>query len=184
MSEALPFPLGQGSTTITSKRGRQVHVRHIRATDDTLLIDLFHRLSDESRRLRFHSPVPNYPDTFLRDMAHRMADLDPHQADALIATVQEEGHERAIGVARLAVDPDDQAIVEGAIVIRDDYQGEGIGSVLFDLIVQVAIVRGHRFMRALSLVENRAVHRLIERLGLPYSSQTSRGEVTTMIRLA
>jgi hypothetical protein len=95
-----PFPIGHGSTTIISKRGRSVHVRHISAADAPLLIDLYHRLSNESRRLRFHSPLPDYTDEQLAPQASRLADLDPLKADALIATIQEEGEERAVGVLR------------------------------------------------------------------------------------
>jgi GNAT superfamily N-acetyltransferase len=181
--QLVPFPIGRGSTTIVSKRGRSVHVRHISAADAPLLIDLYHRLSDETRRLRFHSPLPDYTDEQLAPVAQRLADLDPLKADALIAIVQEEGEQRAVGIARLAVDPDDLSIVEGAITIRDDYQGEGIGTILFDLIVQVAIVRGHTQMRAHSLAENVAVQRMIKRLGLPVANHTSRGETTSMITL-
>lgn len=178
------IPMGQGSTTIVSRRGRSVAVRHIRADDDALLVDLFHQLSEDTRRLRFFSPLPDLPDTIIWREAHRLSDINPLQAAALIATVEEEGRERAIGVARMAIDPNDPTTAEPAIVIRDDYQGEGIGGALFDLLVQVAMVRGLKRLRALSLSENEAVHRMFRRLGLPTESHASRGEMTTVITLS
>ncbi len=179
----LPFPHGFGSTTITSTRGRVVCVRHIQAADAHLLIDLFHKISDETRRLRFHLSLPNHPDELIQREATRLADLDPLWADALIATITEQDTEQAVAVARLAVDPKEPTVAESAITVRDDYQGEGIGTILFDLIVQVALVRGHTTLRAFSLVENEAIHRLIKSLGLPYTSRTSQGETTTEISL-
>ena len=80
---ALPFPHGAGSTTITSKQGRIVSVRHITAADASLLIDFFHAISSETRRLRFHLALPNYPDEILEREAARLSDLDPQSADAL-----------------------------------------------------------------------------------------------------
>jgi acetyltransferase len=180
----VPVPIGFGSTTITSKRGRIIQVRHVRPEDAAALIDLYERLSPETRRLRFHLPTPNYPAERIQREAERAADLNPRWADALVAIVTEEQAERVIAFTQLAVDREDATIVEGAIVVRDDYQNEGIGSILFDLLVQIAIVRGHTTMRAYALAENEAVHKLIRRLGLPYTSNTSQGETTMMISLS
>jgi acetyltransferase len=179
----VPFPFGFGSATLTSRRGRRVHVRHIRPDDDALLVELFGRLSEETRRMRFFSPLPDLPDAIIWREAHRLADIDPVASAALVATVEEEGRERAVGVARLGGVPRDPEAAEPAIVLRDDYQGEGIGTALFDLLVQVAMVRGYRRLRAISLAENVAVQRLIARLGLPFASETRRGETTTVIEL-
>jgi acetyltransferase len=182
-----PFPFGHGSTTLTSRRGREITIRHIRPNDDALLVDLFHHLSEQTRRLRFFSPLPDLPDTIVWREAKRLADIDPVHAAALIATINNsDSHsdrEQAIGVARLAVDPHDESIAEPAIVLRDDYQGEGIGSVLFDILVQVAMVRGLKRLRALSLYENAAVNRLIHKLGLPVETHTSHGEMTSLIMI-
>lgn len=178
------FPFGHGSTTITSKRGRVITIRNIRPDDDRLLVDLFDHLSEQTRRFRFFSPLPDLPDTIIWREAKRLADIDPYQAAALIATINPDTNEQAVGVARLAVDPEDETTAEPAIVIRDDYQGEGIGSVLFDILVQVAMVRGLKRLRALSLYENDAVNHLFQKLGLPVETHTSRGEITTVITLS
>jgi acetyltransferase len=178
-----PFPFGHGSTTLTSRRGREVTIRHIRANDDALLVDLFHHLSEDTRRFRFFSPLPDLPETIVWREAKRLADIDPVHAAALIATINNSDHEQAIGVARLAVDPHDESVAEPAIVLRDDYQGEGIGSVLFDILVQVAMVRGLKQLRALSLYENAAVNRLIHKLGLPVETHTRHGEMTSLITI-
>lgn len=177
-------PPGCASVTITSQRGRDVTVRHIRPEDSTLLIELFHLLSSESRRLRFMMLRPDLPDDLIAPHAGRLARIDPAAEVALIALAHEQGREHAIGVARFCQDAGDPSTAEVAIVLRDDYQREGLGTALFDLLIQVALVRGLKRLRAVSLVENVAMHRLIRKIGLPYTSHTSRGETTVLMMLA
>jgi RimJ/RimL family protein N-acetyltransferase len=182
--QQLPFPLGHGCVTITTSRGREVHIRHILPEDATLLLELFNRLSPETRRMRFFSPKDNVPAEVLWPEMVRLADINPLVEAALIVTILEAGQERAIGVARLIRDTADTTKAEWAIVLRDDYQGEGLGTVLFDLLLQVAMVRGLKRLWAVSLAENVALHRLVRNSGLPITSQTRRGETTLIISLS
>lgn len=179
----LPFPLGHGAITTTTKRGRSVHIRHITIDDTTLLADLFHRMSPETRRLRFLSPLPDLPDDFVLREAAQLATINPRTQAALIATVEEAGQQHAIGVVRLAAATADTAAAEFAIVIRDDYQGEGLGTTLLDLIIQVAMVRGLKELYGLTLAENDAIQRLIRKVGLPVHTRVSHGEMTLTIEL-
>jgi GNAT superfamily N-acetyltransferase len=182
-SESLPFPVGHGSVTITTRDRRAVRIRHIAPEDAALLVDLYEQLSPETRRLRFFAPKPDLPDEVLWREAVRLSAIDPLVQAALIGTVQEAGRERAIGVARLVRDAADPTTAEVAIVVRDDYQGQGIGKTLFDLLIQVAMVRGLKRLRAIALAENRAAQRLVRSLGLPVTSSTLRGETTMIISL-
>lgn len=180
---SLPFPLGHGSVTVTTRRARDVHIRHIVPEDAALLIDLFDRLSIETRRMRFFAPKPDLPDEVLWPEAVRLSNINPRVQAALVGLVAEQGRDHAVGVARMVCDVDDPRTAEVAIVLRDDYQGEGLGTVLFDLLIQVAMVRDLRRLRAVSLAENVAVHKLVLNTGLPVSSETRRGETTMIITL-
>jgi RimJ/RimL family protein N-acetyltransferase len=177
------FPLGHGSVTTTTKRGRAVRVRHILPEDAALLVDLYRKLSPETRRLRFMSAGAPLPDEALWAEAMRRSHIDPLVEAALLATVPEEGAERAVGVARMVRDTVETSQAELAIVLRDDYQAEGLGTALFDLLLQVALVRGLKRLWIVSLAENEGMHRLVRRSGLPFTSQTSRGETTMVIAL-
>lgn len=182
--EISTFSLGHGQVTISTRRDRTVEIRHITARDDGLLVDLFHRLSSETRRLRFHRTTNNLPESIIWREAHSLSDLNPLLQAALIGVVNEQGQEHAIGVARLARDPDDPTTAEVALVIRDDYQHEGLGTVLFDLLIQVAMVRGLKCLRAVALEENHGIKRLVHNTGLPVTSKTMRGETTMLIALS
>ncbi len=178
-----PFPFGHGSITAATKSGVTVSVRNIVASDDHLLFDLYKQLSPETRRLRFLSARPNLPDEEIWKLAVRLSHIDAWTEAALIATMQDENHEHAVGVARLARDEADEHMAEFAIVIRDDYQQEGLGTLLFDLLLQVAMVRGLTTLQGFSLAENQGLLRLVQKVGLPFTRRTSYGETLFVISL-
>ena len=178
-----PFPHGHGSITTTTKSGVTVSIRNIEAADDQLLFDLYKQLSPETRRLRFLSERPNLPDEEIWKLAVRLSHIDELTEAALIATVQDDGRERAVGVARLARDSAEARAAEFAIVIRDDFQQEGLGTLLFDLLLQVAMVRGLETLRGYSLAENQGLLRLVQKVGLPFTRRTSYGETMVVISL-
>ena len=182
-AQSPPFPLGTGSVHICTRQDREVVIRHIQPTDDHYLIDLFDHLSEETRRFRFFVPLTRVPKSYIAREAHSMAAIDTMRQAALIALTADQEVEQAIGVTRLSIDPAEPDTAEFAIVLRDDYQGQGIGTILLDLLVQVGMVRGLKRLRAISLAENEGVHRLINNLGLPVKNDTRKGETTSIISL-
>jgi RimJ/RimL family protein N-acetyltransferase len=180
----LPFPLGHGSVVVTTRHGHAVTIRHIIPDDAALLVDLYKQLSPETRRLRFLSPQPDLPDASLWPKAMRLSNIDPLVEAALIGIVHEDAREHSVGVARLVREEANATIAEVAIVLRDDYQAMGLGTQLFDLLLQVALVRGLKSLRAFTLAENTAMRQLVRKSGLPFTQATSYGETTITITLA
>jgi acetyltransferase len=175
-------------STFRTHDGRTLHVRLIRPTDAPLLLDLFDRLSPESRRRRFHAAVDHMPRALVQEEAERLADVDNRtNGGAILALerVREKGQnaERAVAVARLmrpSLDPRSPE-VESAIVVRDDYQGQGVAKELLRRSVLLA-----RQMRAGVIVaeieaDNYPAIRAYRGLGLPTESSTSHGETTLRI---
>src|SRR5437773_330660 len=74
--------------------------------------------------------------------AERVADANRRLHAALIATVVEDGALRAVALAELAHDQGDSALAETAIVVRDDYQHEGLGRMLAQFLIRLAMLRG------------------------------------------
>lgn len=171
-----PFqPNMEASVTLHTRDGREVRVRHMRRTDAELLTRMFYRLSPETRYRRFFVPLNDVDEARVRQEAARLATIDPERETALIAVVDEEGREEAVAVARFARLQEHEAACEASIVIRDDYQGVGIGRQLFDLLVQTAMARGFRHMILLTHADNAGMIALVQGLGMPYEGRFSSG---------
>lgn len=175
-----PFPQ-TGLVHWTSKLGVELAIRHITPDDAKLLVELYGRLSPRTLELRFATIMINIPIERVIEESARLATLNHDHADALIALLNEDGEERIVAVARLAGADHIQA--EFALLVRDDFQGHGVGSYMLDLLFQVALVRGLRYLKASVLAENTAMLRLIRRSGFPYHMHTSHGESDVTIYL-
>lgn len=161
--------------TLTARGGQSVHVRHMRAEDAELLERMFYKLSSETRWRRFFMPLDNIdPDQVRRETVH-LATVDPEHAAALLATIIEDGREEGIAVARYGRIGEESECAEGSIVVRDDFQGAGLGVELFDLLVQVALARSIHHMILLTHADNLGMIGIVHRLGLPYSGRYTSG---------
>ncbi len=66
-------------------------------------------------------------------------------------------------MARFVRSPEDSSVAEFAIVVGDDWQGEGLGRELMGRLVDAAVTRGVRRFQATMLADNVAIQRLSER---------------------
>ncbi len=163
-------------TSYVIRDGRRVFIRPITPDDAGRLVDLYYRLSDTTRRLRFHSMRQNVPLETIEQEAKQLSDLDPARQAALVATVEEEGEERIVAVARLARSEEDPAEAESAIVVRDDYQNQGLGTHMLELLVEVARSMNIERLTAWIMAENRHMLHILKKSGLDYRAETRYGE--------
>jgi acetyltransferase len=132
--------------------------------------------------LRFFSSV-GIPEERLWDEAVELAEVEPLLEVALIATINTNGNEAAVGIAQLIREAPLADVAEVAILLRDDFQREGIGRVIFDLLVQVALVQGLNRLCAITLPENVGMQKLARGVGLPTTSRTRDGETVITMHL-
>ena len=177
------YPINQANLALQTRRGQSILIRHIRPGDAELLVEFFGHLSPETRRMRFMTNQVDPPEELVWQQAARLAAIDPQREAALVATVEAAGSTQIVGVARLGCESAGALAAEAAIVLRDDYQGQGLGSCLFDLLLQLAMARGIEQIWLLCLAENTGMQRLVQKSGLPYTTTTSRGETTMTIEL-
>lgn len=149
------------SENIWLSDGRRLTVRPIQPEDAGLLIEFHERLSPQSRYLRFFSPVPHLSPK----MAEYLAGVDFVDRFALVASADEDGVERIVAVARFDVAPDD-VVAEMALVVRDDYQGVGLGTAVFGRLLELARARGIRRLTGSVLAENRGMLQLLRNHGI------------------
>ena len=169
-------------TTYVIRDGRQVTIRPIAPDDARLLVDLYYRLSEMTRRLRFHSMRQNVPLEEIEQEAKRLSDLDPANQAALVATIEEEGEDRIVAVARLARS-EDPVEAESAIVVRDDFQRQGLGSHLLKLLVEVARAMDIKRLTAWVMAENLHMLHIVQKSGLDVSAETRYGETFVSVPL-
>ena len=167
---------------IVARNGRQINVRFLTPTDGALLVDLVQRLSPNTRYLRFLVAIEEVPvEAATRKLPAFLA-VDGVDSVALMASVEENGIETAIGVARFNRSSGSDA-AEVAVVMRDDWQRQGIGQVLMKQLAEVARQLGIKRFCAVVLATNRGAHALIKGLGYPYQSHVSHGEDEIVIYL-
>ena len=152
--------------------GREVAIRAIRPDDGARLQAAYARLSPESQYGRFLSSKPHLTAGDTR----YLVEVDGRHHVALVATTATPPHD-IIAVGRFVRLADDPVAAEFAIVVGDQFQGEGLATVLLDRLVQAARDRGIVRFRAMMLAENEAAHRLTRRLALRQTHRRLVGQV-------
>jgi acetyltransferase len=161
----------------TTASGQQVNLRLIKPDDAALLVELFHLLSPETRRLRFHLYTERLPEEAVWREAITLSNLDPQRHVAVVATVIEaDGEEHAVGVARFARAKLEDSEAEVAIVVRDDFQRKGLGRVLLTKLADIARELGITHFCGWVMAENINLMRLIKKLEVKLESEIRHGE--------
>jgi RimJ/RimL family protein N-acetyltransferase len=166
---------------VTTRHGRPVTVRAARPDDVPLLADLVYCVSARSRWLRYFQPLP--PSLWHAwAEGRRMARQPAERALTLVATVPDGPMTAAVAAAELAYDPLGPG-GELAILVRDDYQGQGLGAALGRLLVALAQARGLAELHGHILPDNRAALKLIRRLGIPARTAYDGDLIHVVLRL-
>jgi RimJ/RimL family protein N-acetyltransferase len=148
---------------IKLKDGRKVALRPIDRGDAGKLIDLHDHLSPESQYFRFFGPKPRLTPS----EAEYLANVDFHNRFAIVAEVTEDGERHLIAVGRF--DINEPGLAESAIVVRDDYQGVGLGTAILSRMREIARGRGLHAFVAEILAENGKMIDLLAANGLEVS---------------
>jgi len=171
-------------TSFTSPDGRSVTIRQIRPSDAALLVEMFHHLSARSKRLRFHAYTGQLPQERIWRDAVALSDLDPQRQAALVATYQDDAGEHIVGVARFARATADADRAEAAVVVRDDFQRQGLGTHLLALLVPLGRSMGVEQFYAWVMAENRHMLQLLQKADMPTHCETQSGELLVSVALS
>ncbi|GAB4266952.1 MAG: hypothetical protein Kow0092_20090 [Deferrisomatales bacterium] len=151
--------------------GTRVLLRPVKPTDEPLLKDLFYSLSDESVYRRYFSVIHYMPHERLQEEL----DLDYSTRMALAAVVESERGEEMIGLAQYVLD-ESTNYAEAAFLVRDDWQGKGLGGRLVRHLVEIARDQGVKGITAVVMPENRPMLHLFYKLGFTVESRMEEGE--------
>jgi len=140
--------------------GAQILIRPIRSDDKRFLEDGLRQLSDESVHRRFLSPKRSFSRTELR----YLTEVDGRDHVALVAEYPGEPVRRLIAVGRFVRLAQNTDAAEVAIVVADDWQRRGVGSLFAERLAAQARRLGVKRFTATMASDNVAAHRLMERL--------------------
>ena len=114
----------------------------------------------------------------VRRRALEMANVDNRtQQGAVVVVAGDRDAGEIVGVVRLSRAPGqpDSPEAEAAVVVRDDYHGQGIGTQLLRQIVPLARRMKVRTILAVFQPDNESAIRLFRNLGLPHKLVVSQG---------
>lgn len=161
-SSAAPT-LAAWTTHVQLAGGLMLCVRPLLPDDRDRERDFIQSLSERTRYLRLFTPLRFLPPHLL----DQLMDVDYDRRMALVATVQNNGKEEFVGVARYG-EADQPDTAELGITVTDSYQRRGIARILLRELARYARTRGFRRLIGIVLPENRPMISLAESLG--YSS--------------
>ena len=146
----------------TTKKGLEIFLRPVKITDETMLKDFFYDLSEDSMYMRFFSARKDMPHKRLQDFVV----VDWSRKMEILAVIKEKEREREtiIALGQYELNPD-KYLAEVAIVVKDEYHGMGVGKELLSYLTYIARRHGLLGFTADTLVENKAMVSLFEKMG-------------------
>ncbi|MFO8132574.1 MAG: GNAT family N-acetyltransferase [Thermoplasmatota archaeon] len=140
------------------KDGSVILLRPITREDEELMLELYNSFSPETKKRRWFRARTYMPRRELRSYL----DNDYMRDVAVLAVWEDYDGEIPLGVGRYTLQ-DDEA--EVAVVVRDDWQGRGVGTALLEHLAHVARRHGITALTAEVTAGNMAMLHLFDRLG-------------------
>jgi len=144
--------------------GRSVHIRAMRPSDETEILQAFDRMSADARYMRFMRAVrePN-----LERVRKTLASF-PASGLGIVATIPVGDGIDIVGSAIFVIGSD-PATCEFAITIAADYGGAGLGRTILTTLIDAAKQRGLKEMEGFVLAANKPMLGLAVRVGFSVS---------------
>jgi len=155
-------------TRRVTKTELEILLRSVKISDEPLLKDFFYALSDQTTYRRFISARRDMPHERLQEFAV----IDYTREMVILALIAGEGKEEILGIAQYGID-DVTHTGEVGVVVRDDFQGRGIGTELLSYLTYLAKRQGLLGFTAEVLVENRPMMSLFEKMGFDLEKRRS-----------
>ncbi len=154
----------------TTRTGQNLFLRPVRINDEQLLKDFFYHLTTDSMYRRFISTRTDMP----HERLQKFIAIDYSREMVILATVQEDGKDVVAGMGQYLID-EKAHTAEVAFVVRDVYQGKGIGAALLAYLTFLAKKQGLLGFTAAVLQENKAMLHLFESMGFVVEKRLDAG---------
>lgn len=144
------------------KGGVQVFFRCIKPSDEEEMRRLFYRFSDEAVYYRYFTAVKTMPHAKMQEYVN----VNCNQVMSIVGLVGEPGRENHIVAEGRYLRETHRAWAEVAFVVDEQYQGLGLGTFLYKMLVRLAKERGLQGFTADVLSTNIAMMKVFEKGGL------------------
>ncbi|MBI4718018.1 MAG: GNAT family N-acetyltransferase [Planctomycetes bacterium] len=161
------------------KDGTRVFLRPLKLTDEPRVRELFYKLSADSIHYRFFQMLRSMPHEKLQELLR----VD-YEADMALVMLENSGEDAAIlGIAHYRTERQTN-FAEAAFLVRDDWQGRGIGTILMNALVDVARSNGIAGFSAEVLLQNSGMLRVFHKCGYAVESDLQEGVYSLRIPFA
>jgi acyl-CoA hydrolase/GNAT superfamily N-acetyltransferase len=157
----LLYPDGLASLH-TFNGGLRVRFRAIKPSDEEEMRKLFYRFSDTAVYYRYFSPIKTMPHHKMQEYVN----VDYERIMSIIGTVDQSGTEKVIAEGRYVRHPD-RPFADVAFVVDEHYQGLGIASFLFEMLIRVARERRIEGFTADVITDNAPMLKVFEKAPFP-----------------
>ncbi|MCG8356099.1 MAG: GNAT family N-acetyltransferase [Kiloniellales bacterium] len=158
---AATAPLLGGALRTRLDNGVPVLIQPIGPDDGECLVRAFARLSDKTRYQRFFQARPG----LTKQEVRYLTEVDQVNHLAWGAKDTSCSPPRGVGIARCIRLSDDPRVAELAITVVDDYQRQGAGALLLQVLMEAARGQGIESLTGQALAENRAALAMAESFG-------------------
>lgn len=155
-----------------SALGRTFLMRPLTIQDTVVVAEFFMKLSSRTLWLRYMTPLPALTTEIAWQKAIKLTDKPTTLIMAFAALIRQE----VVAIAEVWDIQEASRVAEIAVVVRDEFQHEGIGTEICRQLLETARQSGYREIQATFLYENIPVRGLLKKLGLAYTIHTSYGQ--------
>lgn len=152
--------------TFETRLGKRIFARPLTVYDAPNLVNIFDHMSDESRYRRFLTPLADAKTEMVWQEANRIVWMDEDEQAGLLAFWQRPLlPDIPVGAARYVFI--NETTAEIAMSVRDDMQGQGVGTWLLRLTMEQAAENGLLLLVGTVQNENEAIWRVLNRMPFP-----------------
>nr|MCU0604342.1 GNAT family N-acetyltransferase [Desulfobacterales bacterium] len=140
------------------ENGKTVEFRPLLPSDEFAYRNFFYSLQEKTIYFRFFYKMRNFTHEVVQK---QWASLDYRHNISIIGQVQKGGHKEIIAIGSYAKEDDHRA--EVAFVVREDFQGKGLGSHLLGMLETIARQNGFTAFAATVLRENASMLKVFKK---------------------
>lgn len=143
------------------KGGLEAHVRVVKATDESMMRDLFYNLSESSVYFRYFSPRRSMPHANI----YQYVNLREEDGLSIVVTIGPRENRRIVAEARYMFGKGDD-FPDTAFMVDENYHGRGIATFLLHYMIEIAKDRGVKGFRGDVLFSNQPMLKVYD--SVPY----------------